>query len=234
MEQFCKRSLIVTLLLTYLPIGQLHGQNYYNSRDVYYNMDTVGSIIQGKEYLDTVDMNFDGEHFSDPKYNRTLLMESISLPIIEILDTSITQAIGSHISEALNAPHLMFPDTSGIFVVVSFSQNKQEDKTKLDAYITAYSNYYLYNASRSPWDDALYEWYGYSAYTNVGCFFYDDVLCIVRLCNPMGPNSSRIQCRYRETAEKMTLNIYKKTFEIIEYGYYSPTTEMTIPVCKDD
>ena len=230
MVQICKITKIVAFFLTCTIISQLYGQNYYNNPNIYYNMDTVGCIYRGKEYLDTVNKNFVLAQGYVSKYNRTLFMESTILPIIEILDTSITQTIVARIAEAFKDVHLMFPDTSGIFVSIDFSENKLDDK-KLDVYITAESNYYFYDVFHCAWDDSYFEWLGYHVHTNIGCFFYGDVLCIVRLCNPI--NLSKVQCLYRETEEKITINVYQKIAEIIEIDQYPSSTRMTYPVCED-
>ena len=155
------------------------------------------------------------------------LKKQLSLPIVEVLDSSILMSIDALIGETIEDGNVFFPDTSGFCIDLTFAY---EDEGEMKVYISPYANYYIYDVLFSETDKILFECYGRYSHTNAGCFFYNEILCIVRLYNvPIAPQA---QCYYSETSDSVQLNVFRDKVTIYKESY-DPQKRYTMPSCHE-
>lgn len=215
MENICKiTKLFVTLSLCLISI-HLYAQNRYDIPNVYYNMDTTNCLVIEED--NRVESNEESLNIlSDTsRLYRQIFKRDLSLPIVEIRDSSVFKYIDTLINESLKDGSVLFPDTSGVFVNLVFFRN-DNDTQNMNLHVTPFANYYLYDVIFPLGYESFYKWYGYYEYSNVGCFFHNNILCIVRLFKTIGTSS--MSCHYIETGETILLRIFREKVELFQGG----------------
>lgn len=205
----------------------IYGQNRYDIPNVYYNMDTANCFVIKTDN----GYGANGQKIEiQPNALRScryVFKKQLSLPIVEVLDSSILMSIDALIGETIEDGNVFFPDTSGFCIDLTFAY---EDEGEMKVYISPYANYYIYDVLFSETDKILFEWYGRYSHTNVGCFFYNEILCIVRLYNvPIAPQA---QCYYSETSDSVQLNVFRDKVTIYKESY-DPQKRYTMPSCHE-
>ncbi len=180
------------------------GQNVYNSKTIYYNRDTIwcvdkdvraGEGDKTKSYVD---------NFEKP-YLYCEFKKSIDIPIVTVNDDNIIQLIDSCIINASKDNHLQFPDSSGYYVELLIFDNTNDSLT-LGVQATPICNYYMAKLLDIDLNDILYEWFGYNAKDVHGCFFMNDILCVVTSLGIF--DNKRVSCFFSDTQATLSLMLF--------------------------
>lgn len=156
---------------------QCTGQNIYNSRTVYYNMDTTRCIDNDTRFWEWGEINPNsGNPDSSGLYCTE--KETVTVPFVTVNDDKIVRLIDSCQVDAAKSDCLLFPDTSGYFVELHFFENT-DDTLSLGMVITPYSNYYMADILSSFRNDVFWKWYGHKEKELFGCFFQNNILCVI-------------------------------------------------------
>lgn len=221
MEQFRKIANIILFLL-----APLYGQNRYNIPGVYYNMDTTNCIYEERINFDTVASKDRSARVRELRPFRPILRRRLSVPIVVMRDTSVVKAIDSLIA-TLDDDYTLFPDSSGIFMDVAFYK-KKNDSQNIAMEIIPYQNYYMSDILFPIGWEIFFEWYGRYESSVVGCFFYKDILCLVRSYND---STWSPQCHYYETGESIHLNLFQRELEYWK-EFFPPYVRKIYPLCE--
>lgn len=227
MENICKiAKLFVTLSLCLISI-HLYPQNRYDISNVYYNMDTANCLVIEQDNRGTINEGTRYILSDTSRLYRQVFKLQLSLPIIEVLDSSIILYIDTLVNESIEDGNVWSPDTSGICIVIDFSY---ENEQSMKLYISTIANYYLYGFLFPIGYEVLFEWFGRYNYTNVGCFFHNDILCIVRLHNV--PITPQAQCYYTETVDSILINLFED--KVIKYHEeFNIIKQHIVPTCGE-
>lgn len=192
--------------IVFLHAFECIGQNIYNSKTIYYNMDTlrcVDNVAQFSERNKT--QNHAGNPDSISKWMYCEFKKNIDLPIVTVNDTEIIHLIDSCIIDAGKSNYLMFPDSSGYFVQLLIYE-KSDDSLSLSMSITPISNYYMARTLADDRNDVLYEWYGYREKNLQGCFFLNNILCVIATYANL--DYKRASCLFSHTQSTIRLALY--------------------------
>ena len=219
MEPFRKIASIILLLFLVAP---LYGQNRYNIPGVYYNMDTTNCIYEERINFDTVARLADYAPFLP------ILMMRQSVPIVVMRDSSVIKTIDSLMAIVSEEYYTLFQsDTSGIFINLAFAEDDNGCQN-LEMCINIQFNCEMSELLFPTGWEIIFEWNGGPLSSVVGCFFYKDILCLVRSYHD---STWSPQCHYYETGESIQLNLFRR-----ELGYWieysPPTVRKIIPLCK--
>lgn len=172
--------LIILCLFPYLG----NTQNYYkNSTDVYYNMDTVGSI----------------------------LTESLHLPIIEVINSDLLSKIEKCVNN-YEKKVIMTPDSSGTYFGVTIFGGRLEDTTisispEANFYLSSFCK------GRRETNEFYKEMHlkekvlVYYQNIYIGCFYYRNYLFIV-MSNSI-TDTSLVQQYFNNTSDYICLKLYE-------------------------
>lgn len=148
------------------------------------------------------------------------------MPIVVMQDSSVVKTIDSLLA-TLDNNYTLFPDSSGIFMDLAFyEENDLHQNIAMD--IIPYQNYYMSEILFPTGCEILLEWYGHYASSIVGCFFYKNILCLVRYyySSTMFP-----QCHYYETGDSIQLNLFQD--EVLRWKELDPPkAHILFPLCK--
>ena len=176
------------------------GQNIYNSRTIYYNMDTT-RCVDWDARLGEDDRTVQYKSSTDA----CVFNGKIEIPIVTVNDDKIIRLIDSCLAEATKADYLRFPDSTGYFVELQIFE-KKTDSSILGMTVTPYTNYYMAWVLINPWNDAYYEWYGYKEKDLHCCFFRNNILCVVSCQGWL--DYERAACLFSQTDSKIRLEIF--------------------------
>lgn len=193
------------------------GQNVYKSNIVYYNMDTARCVDYDARFWEGGKFNtYAGNPDSINLY--CVLKKNLELPIVTINDDKIKSILDSCLTDAPKCNYLKFPDTSGYYVEILIGE-KSNDSSMLDLSITPYSNYYM--ATSLGKHEFFYEWFGYYEKNLRGCFFMNDILCVViSLCKM--DYGEKASCLFSQTNSTLRLALFSPIRPIVlqDPGYY--------------
>jgi len=182
------------------------GQNIYNSKSIYYNMDTlrcVENVALFRERNKT--QNHAGNTDSIREWMYCTFKKNIDLPIVTVNNVEIIHIIDSCIIDAGESNYLKFPDSSGYFVELLIFE-KSDDSSMSEMTITPISNYYMGWSLAHERNDVLYEWYGYREKNLRGCFFLNDILCVI--ATYANVDYKRASCLFSNTQSTIRLALF--------------------------
>ena len=218
---------IVNIILFLFLLPPLYGQNRYSIPGVYYNMDTTNCLYEERINLDTVDIKDHSARMRELMPYRPILMRRLSVPIVVMRDSSVIQVIDSMIAISSDNDYTMFPDTSGYYMDLAF-YNPMAYRKYLALDITPTPNYLMSEILFPIGYEILLEWDGECESSAIGCFFYKDILCLVR---KYAGSTWSPQCQYYETGESIQLNLFKPEFRYWK-EFFPPTESIIFPLCK--
>lgn len=215
---------IIVLSLSFVCFGQ----NIYDSRTTYYNMDTIRCVDRDIRFWeDDKITSYSGNPDSTSLY--CIFKEKIEIPIVTVNDDNIFQIIDSCLIDATESNYLQFPDTSGCFVNIYISKTKA-DHSRVCMSVTPFSNYYMAEVLLGYRENTFYDWYGYKERVLHGCFFRDDILCVITSSGRL--NNNIASCLFLKTESKMTLMLFSPIVtavtdqtESVFYYYHDCNTE---------
>lgn len=149
--------------------------------------------------------------------------KNMEIPFVKINDSNIINKLDTCLIEASRCDYLQFPDSSGYFVEL-FVFEETDDSLKLGMSIKPISNYYMAEHLASWRNDIVYDWYGHNDKDVQGCFFMNDILCVVTSFG--GMNYEKASCLFSDTDTKLRLVLLSpKIMKVTrgnqpEYSYY--------------
>jgi len=227
MESICQiiRAVILGLLLFHSVDSR--GQNIYNSKSVYYNMDTLRCVDNNARFRegDRLMTHSDNTDSLDYYWKHCIFKKDIYLPILKVIDENLLIKLDSCLIDASICDHLRFPDSSGYFIEL-YVYDKSYDTSSLSISITPFSNYYMAQRLLCDMNEVLFEWFGYNDKDLQGCFYLDDILCIVTSSGKL--NYRKASCLFSLTQSTLQLALYSPIISIVkashatrpEYYYY--------------
>ena len=187
------------------------GQNVYTSKAIYYNMDTTRCVENTAGFLEG-DKKKSLSGNSDSAGSYCVFKRNINLPIVTVNDDNIIQLLDTCIFNAIKDDHLQFPDSSGFFVELLLFE-KNDDSLSFGVQATPISNYYMAEILSSWRNDVIYEWYGNEEKELQGCFFLNDILCVVT--NYAWFNYERASCLFSITHSTLRLSLFSPIITIV-------------------
>ena len=204
MESICKIVKATLWCIVFALSFKCLGQNIYNSRTIYYNMDTLRCVDKDVRFWEGDKIiPYAGNPDSSTLY--CISKGTIEIPIVRVNDDKITLLIDSCLINATKGSYLQFPDSSGYFVELHIFETK-EDSLMMGIVATPYSNYYMADVLLSFRNDTFYEWYGYKEKDLHGCFFRNNILCVISSQGWL--DYERIACFFSQTESKITLALF--------------------------
>ena len=205
MELVCKiiRKSIWVIVLLY-SLGCM-GQNIYNSETIYYHIDTTQCVDKDARFWKGDTLNkYAGSRDSIGLY--FTFKEYDDVPIVTVNDENIIRLIDTCIINALKTNYLQFPDSSGYFVELLIF-DKKDDSLTLGIKALPISNYYMGEVLTN-WrrNDIMYEWYGRKSKYLRGCFFWNNILCVVDSWGYI--DYERASCLFTPTHSTIRLALY--------------------------
>lgn len=200
------------------------GQNVYNSKTIYYNRDTIWCVDKDDRIREGDKTKFLLDNYEKP-YLYCEFKKNIDIPIVTVNDDNIIHLIDSCINTALRSNDLQYPDSSGFFVELLI-YDKRNDSLTLGIEATSYRNYIMANVLKIDLNDILNEWFGYNAKDVHGCFFRNDILCIVTSLG--NTDYKRASCHFSDTQDSLRLVLFspiiwaipEKQSDYYQYYYY--------------
>lgn len=205
MVSICKITKFAFEVMFLLHTFACVGQNVYNSKTVYYNMDTsrcadkAVRLCEGdKSHTSVGNSDSIGKHC---KYKKSMV-----LPIVTVNDVKVTHVIDSCLTNAAKSDYLKFPDSSGYFIELLIFE-KPDDSSMLEMIITPISNYYMSWTLANDINDVLYEWYGYREKNLQSCFFSNGILCVIASFGNV--DYERAACLFPHTQSTIQLELFE-------------------------
>lgn len=189
------------------------GQNVYNSSTVYYNMDTLRCVdnnVQFWERFNAGNIDSAGWYCTFKKY--------IDLPVLKVNDDFIFHLIDSSLNEVPEWDDLQFPDSSGYYIEISIYE-KRDDSSMLVLSVSPSSNYYMSNFVINPHEEVVYEWFGIRLHNFEGCFYYNNILCIVESDGRLD-YENKASCLFANTQSSIRIELYSPVLQIVQEGSY--------------
>lgn len=212
MESFCKIAIILLFGLFFTNTIECVGQNIYNSKTSYYNMDTTLCVDSDSRFGDG-DKLISNAGNPDSSWMYCVFKKNIEIPIVTINDSNLIHLLDSILFEASKLNYLQFPDSSGYFVELRIF-DKTGDTSKMGLSINPISNYYMAKILSGLFDDVLYEWCGYNEKNAQGCFFLDNILFVI---NSYGwVDYDKASCLFTKTDSTCRLSLYSPIITIIK------------------
>lgn len=150
-----------------------------------------------------------------------ILKEKIEVPIVILNDEKVYHLLDSCLTDTALMNHTQFPDSSGYFVELFVFE--MYDSLKLGLKVRPYSNYYMADVLSNFRNDVYYEWYGYKAKELWGCFFLNNVLCVIS--SQGWVDKKRASCLFSLTESALMLALFSpiitKVSKHIQSTYYS-------------
>ena len=231
MELVCKiiRKSVLAAVLLY-SLGCM-GQNIYNSETIYYHIDTTQCVDNDARFWKGDTLNeYAGSRDSIGLYFR--FRENVDIPIVTVNDDNIVRIIYSCIIDASKTNDLHFPDSSGYFVELLIYQ-KRDDSLTLCLQATPYCNYYMADVLSDWRDDIVYEWFGRKTKNLQGCFFLNDILCVVASSGMV--DYERASCLFTPTQSTIRLALFYPIIQKVRGYYHSrPRSDYYFYGCNPD
>lgn len=195
------------------------GQNVYNSGTIYYNMDTMRCVDKDIRFWDgDILKPYSGDKDSTSLY--CVLREKIEVPIVIFNNDNINHLLDSCFFDTTMRVSLQYPDSSGYFIELYIFEN-QEDTSMLGLAIRPCSNYYMAELLSDFFrNDVYYEWYGYKAKELLGCFYWNNILCVISSQGWI--DSKRVCCLFSHTKSTITLALFSPI--VFRVSKYTPPT----------
>lgn len=176
-------------------------QNIYDSRTIYYNMDTLLCVDKTVRPTDgDTLMTLSGKPVCNWRCCR--LEETITLPVLEVLDSNMLPFIETCIAENSNDA-LQFPDSSGFFVLLHLS-DRFVDSSKSCMGVHPFSNYDMGSILAD--DKVIHEFIGHRSRELHGCFYLGDILCVVTSFHE--EDFKMASCLFSNIDSEITLMLY--------------------------
>lgn len=191
--------------IVFLHAFECIGQNIYNSKTIYYNIDTLRCVDNVAQLSERNKTQNHAGYPDSIKWMYFKFKENIDLPIVTVNNIEIIHLIDSCIIDAGKRNYLMFPDSSGYFVELLIFE-KSDDSLSLDMSITPISNYYMGWSLAHERNDVLYEWYGHREKNLQGCFFLNNILCVI--ATYAGLDYKRASCLFSNTQSTIRLALF--------------------------
>ena len=215
MVHICKiiRTILWGMILSH-PFGCI-GQNVYNSRTIYYNMDTMQCVDKDARFWGGDSLNI---HAGNPDSTGLycVLADNIEVPLVTVNDDNIIHLLDSCLIDATKDIFLQFPDSSGYFVELEII-NVVEDSLKLKIAITLHPNYYMAEILSRDLNEIVYELKGFKLWELHGCFFRNDILCVI--VTRGGMDYKRASCLFSQTESTIMLAIYSPFIWLVTDEY---------------
>jgi len=183
---------------------QCAGQNIYNSGTVYYNMDTIRCIDNDTRFWEGGKIN---PHSGNPDSSSLYCTakETVTVPFVTVNDENIVRMVDSCQFDAAKNDYLLFPDSSGYFVELYLFE-RTDDALPLGLAIKPYSNYYMADILSGFRNDVFCEWYGHKEKELLGCFFQNNILCVITYQGWL--DSNRVSCLFFQIESTLTLALF--------------------------
>lgn len=195
---------------------------------IYYNMDTT-AIILGKEQITRTSYTteelariFDGSWDPDSALLATpyeevpcTMVGRITLPLLEINNPELKRIVSEIIDKTLSEGYSSSPDTvisRGIVFNIHFYHDRYSQTKPVVMKIDALSNYYMGDSFKYKKRDYLD--------SNIYCCYHQGILGIVTFSNDIDKSSAKQF--FAETAESVTLHLFKKQRQKINKDSVSP------------
>lgn len=227
MEHVCKLVRVVSCCLILFCTLICRGQNVYNLETEYYNMDT--SWHKDNEsllLLDEISRQHQSNLGTDCRY--CYLKKKLELSVLTLNDSRILQLVDSVLNEALKCRPLYSPEYYGFFVELELFHN-DVDTSVVTIDIRVKSNYDMHWAFANWRDEILYEWYGHYEKNVLGCFFRNNILCVVTAQG--GRDFESASCLYTYGQSSITLSIYAPVKPLVT-RYRWPNADYLFPKCR--
>lgn len=180
------------------------GQNIYDSRTIYYNMDTLQCVDKDSRFWEGDELNI---HAGNPDSSGLycVFSKDIDVPFVTVTDDSIIRLLDSCLIHATKNDYLQFPDSSGYFIELHIFEPK-EDSLRLGVVATPHPNYYMAEILSGFRNDLYYEWYGYREKDLQGCFFVNNILCVIS--SPGWMDYKKASWLFPQTESTITLKLF--------------------------
>ena len=216
MESICKIVIIILFGFFFTHAIECVGQNIYDSKTIYYNMDTLRCVdndirlVEGNKLISNSDN-------LDSAWLYCTLNTHIDIPIVTINDNNLIHILDSCLFEASKWNYLQFPDSSGFFVELLIF-DKTDDSLKLGLSINPISNYYMTETLLSFRNEAYNEWYGYNEKNIQGCFFLDNILFVIISFGWV--DYDRASCLFPQTSSTIRLSLYSPIRSLLRHDIW--------------
>ena len=204
MESFCKIAKILLWGFFFTNTIECVGQNTYNYKIKYYNMDTL-RCAESDSRLGDGDNRISNSGNSDSSWLYCIFKKNIDIPIVTVNDVNLIHLLDSFLFEASKWNYLQFPDSSGYFVELCI-YDIIGDTSKMGLSITPINNYYMAEILSGFRDDAYNEWFGYNEKNIQGCFFMNNILFVINSYGWVAYD--RASCLFTKTDSTFRLSLY--------------------------
>ena len=143
---------------------------------------------------------------------------NIDIPVVTINDDNIVHLIDSCIIDATKNNYLQFLDSSGYFVELHIFE-VAEDSLMLGIAAAPYPNYYMAEILSGYRNDLFYEWFGYKEKELQGCFFMNNILCVISSQGWVDYKGA--SCLFSQTESTITLALFSPIRVIVPNNNWS-------------
>lgn len=207
---------IIILGIVFTHSMECTGQNTYKS-SIYYNMDTVRCVDKDVRFWEGGMLKFyEGNPDSTGLY--CTFKKNIEIPVVAINDDNVVHIIDSCIIDATKNDFFQFPDSSGFFIELHIFE-VPEDSLMLGLAVAPYPNYYMAEVLSNYRNEVFYEWYGYKEKELHGCFFINNILCVIS--SQGWVDYTRASCLFPSTESRMTLALFSPIRMIVSNNTWS-------------
>lgn len=147
-----------------------------------------------------------------------IFKKAIDIPIVTVNNESIIYLIDSCLIDAVRSNYLQFPDSSGYFIELLFSEKKGDSLVSVMS-ITPVSNYYMAEILSSDRNEMLYEWYSCNEKNLQGVFFLNNILCVITSYGCF--DYERVSCLFSQTQSTIKLALFSPIRMIVSNNIWS-------------